>query len=158
VLEGSGPSDSGGLGVSSGMSGINGMAGRNGDGTAGEASACLLVEATVEFLKEFVVDDDKARESKGLKGKTSMNANVNGKVVWGLGSGSSSRAREVGKARRQRAKSFHSPVVPSSFPCLWCWRRCRPLVLMSLLNFLVILVRISNDRCKNKTRIHRIHF
>jgi hypothetical protein len=97
------------------------------------------------------VDDDKARESKELKGKTSMNANVNGKVALGSGSGSSSRAREVGKARKQGAKSFHSPV-------LWCWRRCRPLVLMSLLNFLVILVRISNDRCKNKTRIHRIHF
>ena len=51
VLEGSGPSGSGGLGVSSGISGIIGMAGKNGDGTAGEASAYPLVEATVEFLR-----------------------------------------------------------------------------------------------------------
>jgi len=32
---------------------MNGMAGANGDGTAAEASAYPLVEATVEFLREF---------------------------------------------------------------------------------------------------------
>ena len=52
--------DLGGLG-SGGLSavartsavGMNGMAGANGDGTAAEASAYPLVEATVEFLREF---------------------------------------------------------------------------------------------------------
>ena len=55
VLGGSGPSS--GLGVSSGMNGIYGVGRTSGNGTAAEASTYLLVEATVEFLREFVVDD-----------------------------------------------------------------------------------------------------
>jgi len=46
VLGGAGP----GLGVSSGMNGIDGVGGTSGNGTAAEASAYPLVEATVEFL------------------------------------------------------------------------------------------------------------
>jgi len=88
VLGGAGP----GLGDSSGMNGINGVGWMSGNGTAAEASAYPLVEATVEFLREFVVDDDR---SKDLKEKGNANANVNGKVASGsaseLGSGSSSR-------------------------------------------------------------------
>jgi len=54
VLGGSGPSS--GLGVSSGMNGINGVGGTIGYGAAVEASMYPLIEATVEFLREFVVE------------------------------------------------------------------------------------------------------
>ena len=88
VLGGAGP----GLGVSSGINGINGVGGTSGNGTAAEASAYPVVEATAEFLRDFVVDDDRWKD---LKEKGSANANVNGKVASGsaseLGSGSSSR-------------------------------------------------------------------
>jgi len=50
VLGGSGPSS--GLGVSSGMNGINGVGGTSGNGTAAEASAYPLVEATVAVFEE----------------------------------------------------------------------------------------------------------
>jgi ubiquitin carboxyl-terminal hydrolase 10 len=66
---------SGGLGVSSDINGINGVGGTSVNGTAAEASAYPLVEATVEFLREFVVDDDRSKE------KGNANANVNGKVA-----------------------------------------------------------------------------
>ena len=88
MLGGAGP----GLGVSSGMNGINGVGGTSGNGTAAEASAYPLDEATAEFLREFVVDDD---SSKDLKEKGNANTNVNGKIASGsasgLGLGSSSR-------------------------------------------------------------------
>jgi len=50
VLGGAGP----GLGVSSGMNGINGVGETSGSGTAAEASAYSLVEATVEFLSSLL--------------------------------------------------------------------------------------------------------
>jgi hypothetical protein len=57
-------------------------------GVAGASGAYPLVEATVEFLREFVVDDDRLKE---LEQKGKANANVNGKVASGSGSGPSSR-------------------------------------------------------------------
>ena len=108
VFGGSG--SSGGLGVSSqGMNGINGMAGKNGDGTAAEASAYPLVEATVEFLREFVVDEDR---SKDLKEKGKANANVSGRVTSGsaLPPASSSRTSSSrgGKGKeRERSDSVY---------------------------------------------------
>jgi ubiquitin carboxyl-terminal hydrolase 10 len=71
VLGGSGPSGSSGLGVSSGMNGINRVSGTSGNGTAAEASVYPLVETTVGFLREFVVDDDR---SKDLKEKGNANS------------------------------------------------------------------------------------
>ena len=81
---------SGGLGVqvSSGMNGINGMASKNGGGPAVEASMYPLVEATVEFLREFVKDDDRSKE---LKEQGKANTNINGKVASGSGLTSTSR-------------------------------------------------------------------
>jgi ubiquitin carboxyl-terminal hydrolase 10 len=69
-----------------GLGGISGVT--SGNGAAAEASAYPLVEATVDFLKEFVVDDDRSKDLKDPKGKA--NANVNGKVVSGSASGSGS--------------------------------------------------------------------
>jgi hypothetical protein len=65
--------------------------GTSANGTAAEASAYPLVEATVEFLREFVVDD----KSKDLKekGKANASANINGKVASGSASGSGSSSR-----------------------------------------------------------------
>ena len=60
---GSGPSNSGRLGISSGMNGINGVGGTSTNGTAAEASAHPLVEATVEVLRDFVVDGDRSKTS-----------------------------------------------------------------------------------------------
>jgi ubiquitin carboxyl-terminal hydrolase 10 len=65
----------GGVGLSA-VAGTSGN-GTSGNGTAAEASAYPLVEATVEFLREFVVDDDRSKDLKDLKGKA--NANVNGR-------------------------------------------------------------------------------
>jgi hypothetical protein len=70
----------------SGMNGINGVGGTSRNGMAAEASAYPLVEATVEFLREFVVDDDRSKDLKE-KGKANANANVNGKVALGSASG-----------------------------------------------------------------------
>jgi len=161
----------------------------SGNGAAADASAYPLIDATVEFLKEFVVDDDKPKDLKE-KGKANAISNFNGKVAWGSGSGSSSRTsssrgrkgkeRErgdsihdpsggggaVGRSKDEDGRtesflptyvydamkvkkrfehmrvsfplvssSFRSPVVSSSFRFLWCWRRCLPLVLMTLLKF-----------------------
>ena len=64
VLGGSGPSGLGGLGVSRGMNGINGEGGTSGNGTAAEASVYPLVKATVGFLREFVVDNDRLKDLK----------------------------------------------------------------------------------------------
>jgi hypothetical protein len=89
-----------------GLSGINGVT--SGNGASGEASAYPLVEATVEFLREFVVDDDRSRELKDPKGKG--NANINGKIASGSGSGPSSRTSSSrgGKGKeRERADSVH---------------------------------------------------
>jgi hypothetical protein len=64
------------------------------------------------FLGEFVVDDDRSKDLKDLKGKA--NANVNGKVVSGSASGSgpwpSSRtsSSQGGKGKeRERGDSVH---------------------------------------------------
>jgi len=84
------------------MNGINGMAGKNRDGTEAEMSTYSLVEATVEFLREFVVDDER---SKDLKEQGRANVNINGKVVLGSASGSGSSSRSPssrGGARRVR--------------------------------------------------------
>ena len=72
------------------VAGLSKVAGLSGNGTGAEASACLLVEATVEFLREFVGNDSKSKDSKE-KGK--VNANVNGKVASGSASGSGSSSR-----------------------------------------------------------------
>ena len=177
MLGGSGPSGglgagtSGWLGVSSSINGINGVGGTSGNGTAAEASAYPLV-TTVEFLREFGMDDDRSKDLKE-KGKANANANakVNGEVASGSGSGSSSRIsnsrggkgkereRERGDSMNDASRgsavgrdggtelflpryvydamkvrkrfehmrvsfplvssSFHSPVVPSSFPFLY---------------------------------------
>ena len=73
---------SGGLGASSGMNGVNGLGGTSGSRTAAEASAYLLVEATVEFLSEFVVDS-RSKDLRDPKGKASVNASVDGKIASG---------------------------------------------------------------------------
>ena len=91
-----------------GLSGVPGTSGNgSGNGTAAEASAYPLVEATVEFLREFVVEDDR---SKDLKEKGKANSNVNAKVALASGSGSSSRASSSrgGKGKeRERGDSVH---------------------------------------------------
>jgi hypothetical protein len=100
---------SGGL-ASSVSAGMNGMVGKNGNGRAAEASAYPLVEATVEFLKEFVVDDDRSKE------KGNANANINGKIASGSASGSrssstsrtsSSRGGKGKERERERGDSIH---------------------------------------------------
>jgi ubiquitin carboxyl-terminal hydrolase 10 len=100
---------SGGL-ASSVSAGMNGMVGKNGNGRAAEASAYPLVEATAEFLKEFVVDDDRSKE------KGNANANVNGKIASGSASGSgspstsrtsSSRGGKGKERERERGDSIH---------------------------------------------------
>ena len=70
--------------------GLSGVAAMSGNGMAAEASAYPLIEATVEFLREFVVDDDRSKDLKE-KGNTNANANVNGNVSSASGSGLSSR-------------------------------------------------------------------
>ena len=98
-----------------GLSGVAGTSvnGTSANGTAAEASAYPLVEATVEFLREFVVDDDR---SKDLKEKGNLNPNpnpnVNGKVASGLASGSGLSSRTSsspgGKGKeRKRSNSVH---------------------------------------------------
>jgi len=185
VLGGSGTSGVGSSGLGAGAlgvsAGMNGMVGKNGDGTGAEASAYPLVDATVEFLKEFVVDDDKSKDLKE-KGKANAISNFNGKVASGSGLSSRTSSSRGGKGKeRERGDSvsggggamgrredddggtesflptyvydakkwlehmrvsfplvslsFHSPVISSPFPFLWCWRRYRPLVLISLLEF-----------------------
>jgi ubiquitin carboxyl-terminal hydrolase 10 len=84
--------------------------GTSASGTAAEASAYPLVEATVEFLKEFVVDDDRSKELKDPKGKA--NANINGKIASGSASGSGSSSRtsssRAGKGKeRERGDSVN---------------------------------------------------
>jgi hypothetical protein len=100
---------SGGL-ASSVSAGMNGMVGKNGNGRAAEASAYPLVEATVEFLKEFVVDDDRSKE------KGNANANINGRIASGSASGSrssstsrtsSSRGGKGKERERERGDSIH---------------------------------------------------
>jgi ubiquitin carboxyl-terminal hydrolase 10 len=66
-----------------GLGGINGMTSRN--GASPEASAYPLVEATVGFLGEFVMDDDRSKDLKE-KAKANANPNVNGKIASGSGS------------------------------------------------------------------------
>ena len=102
------------LGKVLGAVGLSRVAGVSGNETGAEASAYLLVEATVEFLREFVENDDKSKDSKE-KGK--VNANVNGKVASGSASGSgSSRISSLqgGKARREGAN--RSGVILSTMP------------------------------------------
>jgi hypothetical protein len=66
--------------------------GTSGNGTAAEASAYPLVEATVEFLREVVVEDDRSKDLKEKeKGKANANANVNGEVASGSALASGSR-------------------------------------------------------------------
>ena len=67
--------------------GLSGVAGTSGNGTGAEASAYPLVEATVEFMREFVVVDDRPKD---LMEKGNANANVDGKITSGLASGSGS--------------------------------------------------------------------
>jgi ubiquitin carboxyl-terminal hydrolase 10 len=69
-----------------------------------EASAYPLVEATVEFLREFVMDDDRSND---LKEKS--NANVNG-IASGSGLSLTSRTSSSrgGKGKeRERGDSVH---------------------------------------------------
>jgi len=113
VLGGSGTSGVGSSGLGAGAlgvgAGMNGMVGKNGDGTGAEASAYPLVDATVEFLKEFVVDDDKSKDLKE-KGKASAISNLNRKVASGSASGSGSSSRTSssrGGKGRERGHSVH---------------------------------------------------
>ena len=81
--------------------------GLSGNGTAAEASAYPLVEATVEFLREFVVDDDRSKE---LKEKGKANVSINGKVASGSGLSSASRtlSSRGGKRKvREQGDSVH---------------------------------------------------
>ena len=66
-----------------------------------------LVEGTVEFLREFVVDDDRLKE---LKEKGKANSNINGKVALGSGLSSTSRTSSSrgGKGKvREQGDSVH---------------------------------------------------
>jgi hypothetical protein len=52
------------------------VGGTSGNGTAAEASAYPLVEATVEFLREFVVDDDRSKDLKERARRTRMRTSM----------------------------------------------------------------------------------
>ena len=90
-----------------GGGGLSGIAGTSGNGTAAEASAYLLVEGTMEFLREFVVDDNRLKDLKE-KGNANANANINGKVSSASGSGMSSRtSTSRGERERERGDSVY---------------------------------------------------
>ena len=87
--------------------GLKGVATTSGNGTAAEASAYPLVEGTMEFLREFVVDDNRLKDLKE-KGNANANANVNGKVSSASGSGLSSRmSTSRGERERERGDSVY---------------------------------------------------
>ena len=102
------------LGRVLGAGGLNGVGGKT-EGTAAEESAYPLVEATVEFLREFVVDDKPKEKDSKEKGQANANASVNGRVASTSAStsisasGSSSRSSSSrGKGKeRERANSVN---------------------------------------------------
>ena len=98
------------LGKVLGSVGLSGVPGMNGNGAAAEASAYPLVEATVEFLKEFVVDDDRSKDLKE-KGKANPNANVNGNVALGSASASGLSSRTA-SSRGGKGKEIGREVFP----------------------------------------------
>ena len=100
------------LGKVLGAVGLSRVAGLSGNGTGAEASAYLLVEATVEFLREFVGNDDKSKDSKE-KGK--VNVNVNGKVASGSASGSGSSSR-ISNLQGGKGKERGRGVILSTMP------------------------------------------
>ena len=100
------------LGKVLGAVGLSRVAGVSGNGTGAEASAYLLVEATVEFLREFVGNDDKSKDSKE-KGK--VNVNVNGKVASGSASGSGSSSR-ISNLQGGKGKERGRGVILSTMP------------------------------------------